>query len=263
MNFYQCTNKVEIILLDNISPFDIIMYVGEPMPANNVKWYIDENGEKVKPCSQCKRVLPYRKPYYSTRGNGKWSAYCTECANKKSKKYNKTSQTRKSYYPFVENGTEYKQCTKCDEIYPHTFEYYDHSSGGKGGFLATCRKCRLNYNHEFAERKWALQLYFNAKRSTQRYGFEPMDIDEEYILDLYSAQKGKCYWLGVDLVPSRLKKYPFQPSLDRLDRHRGYVQDNVVLCCFAANFGRNENTEDSWKEFLLRMMEELNYEQWK
>lgn len=232
------------------------------MPANNIKWYIDKNGEKVKPCSRCKRVFPYRKPYYSTRGEGKWSSYCRECSNKKSKKYNRTSQTRKNYAPFYVDNVLYKLCTKCENGYPLTLEYFDSAPEGHNGFSAQCKKCRLEYNHQFAEKRWAWQLFTSAKHATQRYGFEPITIDEQYILDLYEHQMGKCYWLGVNMIPSKLKKYPFQPSLDRLDRTRGYIKGNVVLCCFAANFGRNENAEDGWKNFLLKMREELNYEQW-
>ena len=89
-----------------------------------------------------------------------------------------------------------------------------------------------------------------------------MNINEDYILGLYEFQRGKCYWLGVDMIPSSTKKYPFQPSLDRLDRSRGYIMGNVVLCCFAANFGRNENSESNWKDFLLNMKSNLNYGQW-
>jgi|GEM_PF-1890558 len=249
----------KVLCLDNYSSFNIIRYIGGTM---NQKWYIDKNGVKVKPCSVCKRVLPYKKPYYYTRGKGKWAAYCSECSNKKSKKYNKTSQTRKNYHPFTKDGVEYKQCTKCDISYPHTFEYFDHSSAGKGGFLSTCRKCRLDYNHKFSERKWAWQLYINARTSTRRYNLEIMNIDEQYILDLFKSQNEKCYWLGIKMKPSSTKKYPFQPSLDRLDRTKGYVKGNVVLCCFSANFGRNENTEESWKQFLLDMKSNLDYGQW-
>lgn len=248
--------------LDNNSPMDIIMYIGDNMPANNIKWYIDENGIKVKPCSVCKRILPYEKPYYSTRGNGKWSAYCNECSNKKSKKYNKTDKTRTNYSPFHVDGILYKQCTKCHNGYPLTLEYFDSSSEGHNGFSAQCKQCRLKYNHEYMERRWALGLFNNARASTRTYKLEPMTIDEKYILDLYEYQNGKCYWMGINMIPSSLKKYPFQPSLDRIDRSRGYVKGNVVLCCFAANFGRNENDEMSWKSFLIKLKDELNYDQW-
>ena len=31
---------------------------------------------------------------------------------------------------------------------------------------------------------------------------------------------------------------------------QGYVKDNVVLTCYSANIGRNENDLETWTEFL-------------
>lgn len=225
--------------------------------------YVDERGILVKACCVCETVLPYNRNYYHSRGNKKLSAYCNECAKKLSKKYNKTNVTRKKNLAFVVDGVEYKKCTMCEETFPHTFEYFDKSPLGQHGLRSDCRKCRLSKNREFSERKWVWQLYTNAKTSTRRYGLEPVDISEEYISELFDRQGGKCYWLGIPMIPSKKVKSPMQPSLDRLDRSRGYVKGNVILCCFVANFGRNENGVEEWKQFLTTLQSKLDYSQWK
>lgn len=48
----------------------------------------------------------------------------------------------------------------------------------------------------------------------------------------------------------KLKHFIQKPSLDRIDRLKGYVKGNVVLSCYAANIGRNETPVDIWVDFL-------------
>jgi hypothetical protein len=85
----------------------------------------------------------------------------------------------------------------------------------------------------------------------------------EDISDIYKKQNGLCYWFKVPLIPSLIKKHPQQPSLDRLDRSKGYVKDNVVLSCYAANIGRNESNIDVWLDFLDVMFNKTNKTEYK
>ena len=43
---------------------------------------------------------------------------------------------------------------------------------------------------------------------------------------------------------------PFAPSLDRLDNNRGYHDDNVVICCWAANAARGVASAERFREWL-------------
>ena len=70
------------------------------------------------------------------------------------------------------------------------------------------------------------------------------------INEIYENQNGLCYWFKIPLIASNNAKHPQQPSLDRLDGNKGYTRDNVVLSCYSANIGRNENDLETWKEFL-------------
>jgi hypothetical protein len=78
-----------------------------------------------------------------------------------------------------------------------------------------------------------------------------VEIDENFILELFEKQNGKCYWFKVDLKPSNIAKYPWQPSLDRLDRDKGYTKDNVVLACYSANIGRNTASAEIFNMFVI------------
>ncbi len=94
-------------------------------------------------------------------------------------------------------------------------------------------------------RLWQNTLLHDCKNRNHE-----VDIDVDYINFLFKKQEGKCFWFGVTLIPSNVKKHPQQPSLERLDNTLGYIKGNVVLSCYSANIGRNETNKDIWIEFI-------------
>lgn len=152
-----------------------------------------------------------------------------------------------------------KLCSGCG-ILKDISEFYKSQRGTK------CIDCRLTYGKEYKSEKrkdpnfrkkegekqkerrvrlWSNYLVHESKRRNVEH-----TITKEEIEEIYNNQNGLCYWFGIPLVPSIKHKYPSQPSLDRLDINKGYTKDNVVICCYTANIGRNENDLETWKEFL-------------
>ena len=151
-----------------------------------------------------------------------------------------------------------KQCSICGEI-KTTDDFYKSQRGSK------CKECLLNItrkykrqkrqNLEFREleslkqkerrvRLWQNTLINDSKRGKEH----TLTVDD--INELYEKQNGLCFWFNVPLIPSNCSKHPQQPSLDRLDQNKGYIKDNVVLTCYSANIGRNENNLEIWKNFI-------------
>jgi hypothetical protein len=123
------------------------------------------------------------------------------------------------------------------------------------------KKLRDNHDYKIIEsekqkerrfRLWQNTLVHDSKRKNVEHTISVKDIDE-----LYKKQNGLCFWFKVPLIPSKNKKHPQQPSIDRLDRYKGYTKDNIVLCCYSANIGRNENTVDEWLKFIEIIKENI------
>lgn len=94
-------------------------------------------------------------------------------------------------------------------------------------------------------RLWQNTLINDSKNRATEHNLTVDDVNE-----MFKKQNGLCYWFNVPLIPSNNSKHPQQPSLDRLDRNKGYTTDNVVLTCYSANIGRNENNVEDWETFL-------------
>ena len=153
----------------------------------------------------------------------------------------------------------HKKCKICGET-KSVDDFYKSQRGSK------CKVCTLNITREYKRKKrknsefkksegvkqkerrirlWQNTLIHDSKHRGIENTLTVSDVNE-----MYESQNGLCYWFKIPLIPSNKTKHPQQPSLDRLDRNKGYTKDNVVLCCYSANIGRNENDLETWKNFL-------------
>ena len=152
-----------------------------------------------------------------------------------------------------------KQCSVCGIVKTND-DFYKSQRGTK------CKLCVLNVTREYKRQKrkdsefrktegkkqkerrvrlWQNTLINDSKHRDVENTLTVNDINE-----MFEKQNGLCYWFKTPLVPSDKLKHPQQPSLDRLDRDKGYTKDNVVLTCYSANIGRNENDLETWVSFI-------------
>ena len=92
-----------------------------------------------------------------------------------------------------------------------------------------------------------------GNQSTKRHDIT-ITIDD--LKELWDAQGGKCYWLGIDMSLEDLfvSHSPFAPSVDRLRSKEGYHKDNVVLTTRFANKGRGAYDREDFKSRLDNLL---------
>jgi hypothetical protein len=229
--------------------------------------------EKI--CVRCQSSLDislFYKHKYSKDGLGSWCKIClTKRTAEKRREagvplkkigidHEKNKERQKEYRrkrleTFVYTITE-KFCYECKQT--KDISYFRKNITKRDGYDNKCKKCYYiictDSRKAYEINKWEKRLLAHAKKHAK----SEVLIDEQFIKDLYEKQNGKCYWFNVDLQPSNICKYPWQPSLDRLDRDKGYTKDNVVLACYTANIGRNTNDKETFEAFVIDLKKALN-----
>ena len=221
--------------------------------------------EKI--CTHCNENLDislFHKHKFSKDGFGSWCKTClTERSagkrrekgiqprrvgiDPKKKKLSTLNHRIRKAQNFIYTTTE-KICSVCEVLKP--VKDFKKGISYLDGYSTKCKKCEYEIctdsRKAYELKHWAKRCFLHAKKHS-KYDF---DIDEQFVSDLYEKQNGKCFWFNVDLKPSNIAKYPWQPSLDRLDREKGYTRDNVVLACYTANIGRNTSDEATFSLFV-------------
>ena len=152
-----------------------------------------------------------------------------------------------------------KKCKICNQIKPIDDFYKSQRS-------LKCKLCTLEVTKEYKKQKRKdisfrqietqkqkerrVRLWQNTLIHDSKYRGVEHNLTIDDINHMFEKQNGLCYWFKIPLIPSNNLKHPQQPSLDRLDRKKGYTKNNVVLTCYSANIGRNENDLETWGKFV-------------
>lgn len=110
-----------------------------------------------------------------------------------------------------------------------------------------------SYKYWYASAKGALSVILNnsklsAKKRKNKGRIEAgmHDIDINYLIDIWELQEGRCIYSG---IPMNYDNNSYRISIERIENNKGYVKENVVLCCQEFN-GLSNWTEEKIEEML-------------
>lgn len=194
---------------------------------------------------------------------------CLNCGAKIQKPY-KDKDTKHRCSSFKKEGNiDLKWCFKCSKWLE--FAFFQKAKDVFGGLSKVCRTCRQIYmnkaeskrkskDRKFYETTGLLpktkirSLVANALNRAIRAEL-PIDINADYIEELWQTQNGLCYYTHKKMKWAKEKVSFFSPSLDRLDPSKGYIKGNVVLCLFAINSFKQELNVSDFLDFVNSVSE--------
>ena len=146
----------------------------------------------------------------------------------------------------------------------------------RGNALFCSRSCAAEYGNRHRLKKGRTRLSFAEKKA--RYGDTilvnylvcrirarakkaqvPCSIDGEMFREIWHEQKGRCYYTGRKMrfgTNTRKVMHMDSATVDRVVPSRGYVRNNIVLCCRWVNSAKGQGT---LKQLKVRARELLNH----
>lgn len=200
---------------------------------------IGSHNKVIVECNNCKTLIPREYRYLT--------------------KYHQCSS--------VKDGK--KRCFKCKTWMDYgEFPKCPRASGGVGKM---CKKCHNSHpsviKYEINRLDVRSKLFDNdiksyltkrcyATKNQAKYKQVPFNLTSEYLINQWETQNGKCFYTNLPMV-SHGKDFGWQrwdaPSLDRLEPDKGYIEGNVVWCCFGVNSFKGRLNETQFKERLQQI----------
>ena len=98
------------------------------------------------------------------------------------------------------------------------------------------------------EYKLSLLIDNTKQRSKKRNKQNLININVDYLKEIYQKQNGICYYSGkkMSFITNSREKI----SIDRIDSNKWYEKGNVVLCCWTANNLKQDLTMEEFKDWI-------------
>ena len=104
--------------------------------------------------------------------------------------------------------------------------------------------------------------YSQGRNKVSGRPVKEVTVSPEELVRKFDEQEGKCYWsnLPLDERYNSIKHHPFAISPERLDNSKPYSYENIVLTRRLFNLGRMAFPEESFRDVMVQLKEELKKE---
>jgi len=164
------------------------------------------------------------------------------------------------------------ECSSCGKSFERALKEYNRTNV-KGGRKPYCSlKCSGKENNSHLE-KWQklppgrncifskdeyspYREHMRRVKNRQRDKGKEVDVDKEYLKEVFEQQKGVCIYSGVELehregVGVSGKSNPLTAaSLDRIDSSKGYIKGNVQFISIVCNHAKNGMSDKQMREWI-------------
>lgn len=207
-----------------------------------------------KACPECGQELPLNRDFFKRLklSNGK-EAFHKICKSCEEKLY------------IAKHWRDGKLlCTNCGE-------YKDPSCFGRHSDMklrdyhnGICKECQIKRKKkiepakdESLKLKQVLnQRLLGAKERATKQCID-FNITLEYLLTLWNLQKGICAISGIPMTFERYNgRIPTNVSIDKIDRNKGYIKDNIQLVCMACNQIKSDWSEEIMYNICKKIVEQ-------
>lgn len=88
-----------------------------------------------------------------------------------------------------------------------------------------------------------------------------VEINSEYLYELYDQQEGLCALSGVRMTWAGGSARPTSVSVDRIDPAKGYIKGNVRIVCMAVNAFRSTMNDEQLLKFAKALVSNMEAKQ--
>lgn len=141
-----------------------------------------------------------------------------------------------------------RRCCYCKQIFPYTDAIF---RKGRRACI-TCENDRANKRYK--KRLLTLDLdgairykLYQAKYRTKAKQKYPFELSIEQVTAQWHKQNGLCFYTGLPMVT--LPNHHNYFSIDRYDSEKGYVAENIVLCCHVINLMKKDMSESDFRMY--------------